>query len=98
MMGPYTGIQITFLNRSKPSDKSWNVSFPAGKEVRNGRGPHVETEVEGLAGKKYTLGERQVKQIGGNMSVMYIVDGLNNGRFPAHTTVYFGPKSGSEKY
>ncbi len=88
--------QITFTSRA---GKSWNVTLGSGMGYKNDRmGPHVETEAEGLAGKKYTLGIREVKQVGGNVAVMYTVNGLNNGKYPAHITVYFGPQNGSQNY
>ncbi len=94
-MYSFTGVEIKFLRRAKPTDKSYLVEIT--KTIFNDRPAHVETEINDLEGKIFTLGERQVKQIGSNVSVIYIVNGVTNGKHQAHITVYFGPQNGTEK-
>ena len=77
-------MSVTF---NKRMGKSWSATLH-GKNFKEGEhgGPHVETEAEGLAGKTFSLGARQVK----DKAVMYVVNGVKNGAHPAHITVFYG--------
>ncbi len=79
---------ITFGNRMK---KSYKVTLSDNILFKNERGAHVETPVEELNGKIYSLGSRTTKMIGNNIAVMYDIVDLKNGKYPAHITTYFGP-------
>jgi len=85
-------MSVTFHHRQ---GKSWSVQLhgKSFKEAGHG-GPHVETQEEGLAGKTYKLGDRQVL----GKAVMYLVEGVKNGTHPAHITVFFGDPSEHAKY
>ena len=85
-------MSVTFNHRQ---GKSWAVTLQGKsfKEAGHG-GPHVETEEEGLAGKTFQLGERQIL----GKAVMYLVKGVKNHSHPAHITVFFGDPSEHSKY
>lgn len=93
--GKYTGSTITFINRMK---KSWKIEIASNMNYSNPRSPHVETDIDGLEGKTFELGQRTIRLIGDKVSVMYDVVGLTNGRFPAHFTIYFGQPIDLENY
>ena len=85
-------MSVTFGRRQ---GKSWAVQLQgkAFKEAGHG-GPHVETHQEGLAGRTFQLGARQVL----GRAVMYLVEGVQNGAHPAHITVFFGDPAEHSKY
>jgi hypothetical protein len=90
-----TGKKIIFENRMRKSYKVKCVDF----EVKNERGTHVETRVQGLEGREFKLGERSVQQIKDSIAVMYEVEDLkNNNDNPAHITVYFGKDKEESNY
>ena len=70
--------------------RSWAVELPSDIPFNNPRGAHVETEEEGLAGRRVCLGARSTRQMGPDVAVMYEVVGVKNGRHQAHMTTYFG--------
>ncbi len=85
-------MSVTFNRRQ---GKSWSVDLHGKpfKEAGHG-GPHVETHEEGLAGKTFRLGARQVH----GQAVMYLVEGVMNGSHQAHITVFYGNASEHSKY
>jgi len=91
-----SGKNITFIKRM---GKSWSVADPSlSIKYKNNRGLHVETDLEGLAGKVFTLGARHTRVKGDNVAVMYDVLGVTSGRHVAHLTVYFGPLAEANEY
>lgn len=65
----------------------------------NSRPPHVQTQQNPQSGESYILGKRTTKVLNdGRYVVMYEVDGLTDGRFPAHITVYYGSSDGAIDY
>ena len=85
-------MSVTFIKRT---GKSWSVELNGKifKESGHG-GPHVETAEEGLTGKSFTLGARQIK----GQAVMYLVNGVRSGSHPAHITVFYGDPTEHSKY
>jgi hypothetical protein len=79
-------------NRSYFGQLSRNVKY------NNNRKPHVETSTPNLEGRTFRLGRRSSRVVGGNVAVMYEIEGVMNGGFPAHITVYFGPASDASNY
>lgn len=79
-------------------EKSWVVDLQPDIAFSNSRGAHVETHQDALIGKKCRLGSRSSRTIGGKVAVMYEVIGIQNGRFPAHLTTYFGDPAGAGAY
>ena len=71
--------------------KSISVVYNGGL-YKNVRPPHVETHENPTAGAIFHLTKREERETTkGNIAVMYTVNGLKNGRFEAHITVYHGP-------
>jgi hypothetical protein len=71
-------------------NKSYRVKLSPEISFKNERGPHVETDEEGLNRKTFQLGKRTEVMIKKNLVVMYDVIGVQNRGRPAHITVYFG--------
>lgn len=88
-------MSVTFLHRMR---KSYKVDVSPEIRMFSERGAHVETDMEGLNGQTFPLGQRSVRALRGQTAVMYEVKGVTNRGYPAHITVYFGPSSGSEAY
>ncbi len=88
-------MEVKFLRKL---GKSYSVEYKG--NFMNSRGPHVETaEPESkLIGKTFKLSGRHTKQIGGDLAVMYYVNGVTNGSHQAHFTAYFGPPANAGKY
>jgi hypothetical protein len=85
-------MSVTF---DKRMGKSWSVTLHGKKFKEGGHGgPHVETTEEGLAGKTFSLGAREVR---GN-AVMYVVNGVKNGAHAAHITVFYGDAAEHSQY
>ncbi len=89
-------MEVKFIRKL---NKSYEVEY-AGKYFNQRCGPHVETaEPEAkLIGKKFKLYNRQVKKVGNDVAVMYLVEGVMNGTHVAHFTAYFGPESKASQY
>lgn len=87
-------MSIKFLEKWGP--RSYKVSYNGA--YSNPRPPHVESTDNGLTGKTFRLGARSLTQVDSNVAVTYEVIGVNNGAFPAHFTVYFGPPKQASKY
>jgi len=79
-------------------NRSYRVKLSPEFKFKNERGPHVETDEEGLIEKTFQLGKRTEITIGENIAVMYDVIGLQNRGRPAHITAYFGQPSGATNY
>ncbi len=92
---------VTFLHRMK---RSWRVQLnPPTVPYANDRDPHVETHENGLEGKTFTLGQRNVVHLrAGFVAVTYDVVGLTNqkksGVVPAHFTIFYGPAKHAHEY